>query len=378
MISDTKIGVLYLQSAHYKTMSRDFIRGIKMNDLPVQYFMESIGTGANDRLIIDKIQKLHHQDEVTFIIAFLGHHNIKAIYEYAAENEIILIASDLGATMPYGIGKHEGVYINSYGLNESSYLLGEYFAKNDIKNIFSSSSYYDAGYGMLAAMDIAIQKNNLSFSGHYITPFHPRETESTYMNEAMSGKNTDAVFGFYSGLYAEEHSDFIAQTNLLNELTYYLTPFSVKKNVYYNKLNPIFVIGSWLGNSDHDLNSLFIEQYKKEYNNAPSIFSLLGYENSIVLKTILENEDSDSSYKSLLAKMKTLTAEGPRGTICFEKNTNRTVFNHYLYKIVANDENNFSYQRVETLKNDGGFIQAILFHESPSQPGGWQNAYLCH
>ncbi len=373
-----KVGVLYLQSKQYNEMSRDFIRGVKLNKLPVTFMMESIGIGANDRQIIEKVEKLHYQEDVTIIIGFFGHYNIKSVYEHAAKNGIFLIASDLGATLPYGIGRHEGVYVNSYGLNESSYLLGEYFAKNDINNVYSSSSYYDAGYGMLASIEKALEKNSLNFSGHYITPFKPREEEAAYMNHAISGKNADAVFAFHSGLYAEEHSDFIAQTDLLNELTYYLTPFSVKKNVYYNKLNPIFVIGSWVENAENDLNSLFIQYYKEEYNNAPSIFSLLGYENGLVLKTILEDENPDSSYKSLLAKMKKLTVEGPRGTIFFENNTNRTVFNHYLYKIVTYDENNFSFQKVETLKNDGGFIQDILFQEAPAQPGGWQNAYLCH
>ncbi len=105
---------------------------------------------------------------------------------------------------------------------------------------------------------------------------------------------------------------------------------------------------------------------------------MLGYENALVLKTIIEDENSDNSYKSLLIKMKKVVIEGPRGTIFFEENTNRTVFNHYLYKIVNYDENDVSYQKVETLENDGGFIQKVLFHESPTQPGGWQNAYLCH
>ncbi|AXG74395.1 hypothetical protein DVK85_09180 [Flavobacterium arcticum] len=378
MMSNIKVGILYLQSKQYNTMSRDFIRGIKMNNLPATYVMESIGIGANERQILEKIEKLHHQEEVNIIIGFFGHHNIKTVYEYVAENEIILIASDLGATLPYNIGKHNGVYINSYGLNESSYLLGEYFAKKNMKNIFSSSSYYDSGYGMLAAIEKALQKNNLNFSGHYITPFQPREDEADYMNHAMSGKSIDAVFAFYSGLYAEENADFISKTDLFNELTYYLTPFSVKKNVYHNKLNPIFVIGSWLQDSDDSLKSSFLEQYKEVYDHPPTIFSLLGYENALVLKTIFENEDPNSSYNSLLANMKKLTVEGPRGTIFFEKDTHRTVFNHYIYKIVTYDENNFSYQKVETLENDGSLIQAVLFHDPPSQPGGWQNAYLCH
>ncbi len=378
MISDIKVGVLYLQSSQYKTMSRDFIRGIKMNNLPVQYIMESIGIGSNDRLVMDKIQKLHHQEDVNFIVAFLGHYNTKAIYEYASENEIILIASDLGATLPYDMDKHKGVYINSYSLNETSYLLGEYLAEKGIEKTFSSTSYYDSGYGILAAAEMGLKKKNLNFSGHYITPFNPRDNEEVIMEQTISG-DADAVFAFHSGLYAEEHAEFMSKINLIKNITYYITPFSVKKKLYVKKLNNTFVVASWIENDTDAQNCSFTEKYMQEYNNdTPNIFALLGYENGLILKTILEKDDSHNSYQSLLEKMEMLTAEGPRGTIFFEKNTNRTVFNHYIYKIVTNDENNFSYQKMETLKNDGHFIQNILFTKPPEKLGGWHNAYLCH
>ena len=164
----------------------------------------------------------------------------------------------------------------------------------------------------------------------------------------------------------------------MNEFTYYLTPFSVKKDVYHDKQNPIFIVGSWLGNDNENTNSQFIREYKEEYNSTPTVFSLLGYENALVLKTIIKSENLDNSYTSLLNKMKKLHLEGPRGTIFFEEKSNRTIFNHYLYKMLTYDESDFSYQKVETLENYGSFIQNVLFQESPAQPGGWQNAYLCH
>ena len=198
------------------------------------------------------------------------------------------------------------------------------------------------------------------------------------MEQTISG-DADAVFAFHSGLYAEEHAEFMSKINLIKNITYYLTPFSVKKKLYVKKLNNTFVVASWVENDTDAQNCSFTEKYMQEYNNdTPNIFALLGYENGLILKTILEKDDSHNSYQSLLEKMEMLTAEGPRGTIFFEKNTNRTVFNHYIYKIVTNDENNFSYQKMETLKNDGHFIQNILFTKPPEKLGGWHNAYLCH
>ena len=108
MTSKIKIGILYPQSSQYKTLSQDFIKGIKINNLAVEYHMESIGIGADERAITEKIQKLQYQHDVNIFIGFFGHHKIEDIYKYIADNEIILIVSDLGATLPYSQEEIQG------------------------------------------------------------------------------------------------------------------------------------------------------------------------------------------------------------------------------------------------------------------------------
>ena len=96
-------------------------------------------------------------------------------------------------------------------------MLGEYLIENS--NIVSSSSYYDAGYGLLSSFETALTQHNTTFTGHYITPFMLRENEADFMRSEIEMNGTDAVFAFHSGLYAKEHATLIAQTDLLGSST---------------------------------------------------------------------------------------------------------------------------------------------------------------
>jgi hypothetical protein len=76
--------------------------------------------------------------------------------------------------------------------------------------------------------------------------------------------------------------------------------------------------------------------------------------------------------------MDKLNITGPRGNIEFDKDTNRTMFNHYMYKLNLDSNNNISFNKIKTFVNDGHFIKAFTSSTKPEKASGWQNAYLCH
>ncbi len=108
------------------------------------------------------------------------------------------------------------------------------------------------------------------------------------------------------------------------------------------------------------------------------MFSILGYENGLIIKNILVNSNNDVKINVLIDEINKLNITGPRGTIQFDKDTNRTIFNHYIYQLNLDSESNISFRKIETLANDGHFIKAITLYNEPVKLSGWQNAYLCH
>lgn len=377
MDNDIKIGILIPKSKQYPTIDKDFMRGLKLNNLNAKFFVESIGIGADEKMIIDRIQKLNFQEDVSIIIGFFGHKNMSEVYNYTSKNDILLIAADLGATLPYETQAYKGVYINSFGLAESCYHLGRYFTSKKYEKIATSTSFYDSGYGLLSAIEYAFNEQD-NFSGHYITPFHPREDEALYMSQIINEQKPDAVFAFYSGLYAEENADFISQNKITQKYPFYVTPFFINDKIldeYKNNQNDLYVVSSWMQN-DTDTSELN-ELYQNSYSENPTYFSILGYENGLILKNIMLNA-KNLSVKSLIEEMDHLNIKGPRGIIKFDKDTNRTAFDHYIYELNLDSLNNISFRKIETLVNDGHFIKALSSITKPDHQSGWHNAYLCH
>lgn len=376
MIPEIKIGMLLPQSKQYLSLDRDFMRGVKLNGLNVKFFIESIGIGSDEKMIIDKMQKLSFQEDISIFIGFFGHRNIENVYEYAASHDIFLLASDIGSTLPYSFKKKRGVYTNSMGIAESSYYLGTYLASQNHKNIATSSSYYDSGYGINQAIEIGLYENDSQFSGHYITPLNPRENEADCMLETLESLKPEAVFAFHSGIYAEEHASYLTQNKLAQNYPFYFTSFSINDKIlqdHKNAFGDILMVSSWSENLKSKKNTAFIEKYKLIFHEKPSAFSLLGYESGLVLESLLRDSDTLPRLETLIERMKEQAPEGPRGKMEFHSDTNRTSFDSYIFKI-TDDETHIE----AVLKNNGEFIQKIMQQDQPLTVGGWHNAYLCH
>lgn len=375
MVSTGKIGVLYPQSKQFNNLATDFVKGLKLSGLSVQFVFESIGVGADEKLILDKIQKLQLQEDIVVFIAFLGHNRVEDIYEYVESNNLILIESNLGALLPDFTKKYKGVYINSYGLAESVYHLGKYIGNANLQTICSSSSYYDTGYGMLLALDYGINGSNTQFVGHYITPFYPRENEGVLMKQTIEATNADCVVAFFSGLFAEEHADFVKETNLLTNYPYYVTPFTInQKFVANNNTDNVKIVSSWMAPTTDSC--AFTEAYQTKHKTVPSVFALLGYESALILnELVLTNV---TNYNETLNCLDAMNIAGPRGIIQSDLNTNRIFYNHYIFKITAHDQNTCIYEKELKLTTNEKFIDQIRTIPVPDKIGGWYNAYLCH
>jgi branched-chain amino acid transport system substrate-binding protein len=378
MKQEIKIGVLLPQSKQYTTLDRDFVRGIRLNDLNANLHIENIGIGSDEQIIIEKIQKLSLQEEISLFIGFFGHHNIQQVYQYASDNGIILIASDLGATLPVGSPKYDGVFINSFSMIESAHFLGKYFSENNYKNISSASSFYDAGYSFLAAIESSFV-NNTNFAGHYITPLHPRENEAEIMEDIISACKPDAVFSFFSGLYAKENTLLLSKNKITTKYPFFMSPFSLDNGFiedYKNNPHDIHIVTSWIENKTQQSKDFRIK-YQVKYNDIPSIFSLLGYEIGLLFKTLFE-EVKNKTLTSYKIEIENLSINGPRGVIQFDKETNRSFFDHHIYKMNLNADGNIIPEIIESFSNNGSFIKSVIKNQKNATPNGWHNAYLCH
>ena len=364
-MSQKKIAVLLPQSKQYPTIAKDFMNGLKLSlkKIDYEYCVEGIGFGNQPETIINAIQKITTQNEISVITGILGHSGLSQILDYVESIDENLIYSDFGSTTPLNISNRTNVLCNSLDLYKATSLLGNYFLDNNIQKVATSSCYYESGYDFIKAMkNVLYASNKASFAGHFITPLHPRENEALLMKEFMSETEPDAIFAFHNGIYAKEHASYISENKINKKTPLYTLPFTVEETIL-KQFPEIFhqtkVVTTWFKNMQTKENKTFVKNYMEEYGKEPNIFAVLGYENGLLIKNEIEHSVKEN-----------ITT--PRGILNINKKLNRTEPKQQLWEIIWNGKS-YEYKHLNDLTDKF----ETLYTESDKK-NGWHNAYLCH
>lgn len=372
MNQERTIGILLPQSNAYPLIGKEFINGLKLAlaDTNYQLAIESIGFGADPKQTLNAAQKLVFQEDVFLTTGLIGHYGFEEIADYFSKNEETLLAATMGATAIEKTPK--GVYQNSLDLFNALKDLVRYFSDEGKENIATSSCYYEAGYGFLQALDQGVQAhNNTTFAGHFITPLEPRENEEVIMEESFKAFHPDAIVAFHNGVYAEEHAAFLNKNKIHKEYPLYCLPFSCEDKLiqaYPDVFNHVQIVSSWFAELDIVENKTFINAYNSNYAKSPSFFALLGYENGLIIKALIEADKH-----AVNAKIAELTVNGPRGPIEFSAN-GKTQYDNYLWEVETTENGSLKRKNIARLKTSKPAQETPLTTET----AGWFNAYLCH
>lgn len=357
-----KIGVLLPQSKEYPLMAKEFMNGLKLAMPDATFVVQGIGYADDAKKIITAIQKLAFQDDVTLLTGLVGHQDLEEVLEYVDGADLQLIYAILEATTPINLIT-KNCFCNSFNMYEDTYALGKYLIKRKKENIAIATSYYDAGYGFVQALEEALYEHNeAQFSEHFITPLQPRENEALLVQDFINRNQSDAVVGFYSGTYAKEFASYLQDANN-PYANIFISPFTVSEAILKNNqkvFDGFHFISTWVLELNIKQNITFIQEYKERWSKNPSIFSVLGYENGLLLL----NQVSENP------KVKLNT---PRGELFLNKDQNRTEMNTYLWKIQWENDIYFI-NKVETLIKNSEILYKETLNKTVS---GWFNAYLC-
>ncbi|MFT5823164.1 MAG: branched-chain amino acid transport system substrate-binding protein [Crocinitomix sp.] len=365
----SNIGVLIPQSNAYPLMGKEFINGLRLGLGETEYklIIESIAFGSDPKQLMNSVQKLIFQEDVLLTTGLLGHNGYWELAEFISKNEEVLLVSNLGSTKP--IQTPTGVFENSLGLYDSLGDLAHYFSQNNICKIETSSCYYESGYGFTEALSSAIEKlPKVEFSGHFITPHHPREDEATQMLEYISTDNPDAIVAFHNGIFAKEHASYLVENSLQKKYPIYALPFTCDADLckaHNAVFQDIKVISSWFVELENDTNKKFIADYTAAKGKQPTIFALLGYENGLIIADAIRH--NNLPIKKAISET---IIQGPRGTIQFNETANNCIYNNYLWSIKSDNKEVLTKLPKNPIQSPKQIDQENLT--------GWMNAYLCH
>jgi len=374
-----KIGILVPFSNGYPTIGRDFIDGLELalKNHPYELFIESIGFGADMEQIVGSVQRLLNQNRVHILTGLLGHHLLDQLYAFIDSMQAVLLYSDLGAKIPFGLKKRPTIFCNSFDLSLSTFQTAKYMVDSGFQTVAVSTCYYDAGYSFIDALGRGLSQSGGAFAGHYVTPHMPRENEADIMKHLFEEVNPAAICAQYSGIFAREHASFLSKYTILEQYPFFASYYTVENRVlndFPGTFDKSYCIASWMPEDTNTENQQFLTEYLATYDRLPNEFSLLGFENGNALANIISNT-TKFTVPEMTGILEETALTSPRGIFHFNRDTHRTAFDQKLWDISFKDG---TYSKTIKKHFDNQIdITSEWINSGETSPTGWFNAYLC-
>lgn len=68
--------------------------------------------------------------------------------------------------------------------------------------------------------------------------------------------------------------------------------------------------------------------------------------------------------------------EGPRGTVKFESELNKTIYNHHL-RLFGNEEGEIKNSEIQLLTGNKEMIKNVFYQGEMYSVNGWKTPYFC-
>ncbi|PHR37111.1 MAG: hypothetical protein COA38_00025 [Fluviicola sp.] len=360
-----KIGLLLPQSKVYATMGKDFVNGLRLLNIDgLELVIEGIGFGNDTDLITSKMDKLVMQDDVAAIIGLVGDFGLDSLYDKANGLEIPAVFARLGAFPNIQLDKNEYAFTLSYGLSEGLYQLGDWFVENDYKNVATSGSFNDIGYGLTYALESSLYKGGGEFTGHHSTPLQPRENEAAIAEDFYKTIDCDVVCMFYNGDFAKEKVEYIESFQDKISKPMMFTSFGLtgdQLQTVSRKAQDVMMFAPWIPVDLKGKPDTFDTLYNEKHDRYPNVNNWLGYQTGIILRDLVPKRKELLGGAELMLDenavcKKDLIVSFPQAIWKAEKKADKAVM-------------------VKQSSLDASKNIKVPFE---GQVNGWHNAYLCY
>lgn len=245
----------------------------------------------------------------------------------------------------------------SFTLPQSSTIIGDWAVKNGIKKVATLTSDYAPGNDALASF-----KERFTAGGGEIV----EEVKVPLQNpdfapflQRMKDAKPDAMFVFVPAGQGGNFMKQYAERGLDKSGIKVIGPGDVTDDDLLNDMGDAVLgaVTAHIYSAAHPSakNKEFVAAYKKAYNSRPGFMAVGGYDGIHLIYEALKKSGGKSDGDSLLAAMKGMAWESPRGPISIDPETRDIVQNVYIRKVekVDGELYNVEFQTFEAVKDLG-------------------------
>lgn len=376
---ELKIGVLLPRSDMFPTLAVDFLNGIKLpfklsntQNYNPKFIIESIGN-ATDPNLLQKIEQMMLQEEVDVILSFCSYFMLDNLVTIANSFKKPIIHVSLGARVLKPIHSSPYVVHESLNLCHTSYLSGKYAVEKFGKKVAMLSSFYDGGYHMAEALYRGIVDHGGEIVYNYVSPLDYKNETFQTLIEGIENSKPDVLVSLFSYKEANIVIEKLTESGL-DVIPNVAVPIMTDESLEIGNSIPknVYSVASWAFEDNTPTMKNFCSNYIKQYDEKPTIISLLGEEIGSMLLNTVQNEGKIPNKIGDYLQNKTFTST--RGNLRF------TEFSESMpevFKVRILEKNNELFQNT-VIENLDSSLSEVINKKMENLPNtGWKNPYIC-
>ncbi|ABD06289.1 Extracellular ligand-binding receptor [Rhodopseudomonas palustris HaA2] len=245
----------------------------------------------------------------------------------------------------------------SFTLAQSSTIIGDWAAKNGIKKVATLTSDYAPGNDALAAFKqhftagggAIVEEIKVPLANPDFAPFLQR----------MKDAKPDAMFVFVPAGQGGSFMKQFAERGLDKSGIKVIGPGDVMDDDLLNSMGDaaLGVVTAHMYSAAHPsaMNKEFVATYKKDFGQRPGFMAVGGYDGIHLIYEALKKTGGKTDGDSLLAAMKGMSWESPRGPISIDPETRDIVQDIYIRKVekVDGELYNIEFAKFDAVKDPG-------------------------
>jgi len=300
-------------------------------------------------------QELIVNDKVSFIAGFGVTPSAFAAAPLATQAKVPEVVMAAGTSVI--TEKSPYIVRTSFTLGQSSTIIGDWAVKNGIKKVATLTSDYAPGNDALkffkerftAGGGQIVEEVKVPLANPDFAPFLQR----------MKDSKPDAMFVFVPAGQGGNFMKQYAERGLDKSGIKVIGPGDVMDDDLLNNMGDaaLGAVTAHIYSADHQskANKDFAAAYKKAFNQRPGFMAVGGYDGIHLIYAALEKTGGKTDGDSLIAAMKGMTWESPRGPISIDPETRDIVQNVYIRKVEKKDGElyNVEFETFKDVKDPG-------------------------
>lgn len=335
-----KIGLLVPYTGVFTSNGVDITRGAEL-------YLDEIGWKAGGREIklikedsemngqvsLQKTRRLVESEKIDILTGVVSSTVAYAIRDYVVGNKLPFIISNAGARDLTRGDASEYIFRVSFANGQYEYPFAKYmYNELNIRKVVVMAPDYAAGLEKAEGFMISFKEAG----GEVIQEIYPKLGTTDYGPYFAQVKNADAVFVHFS---AADSIKFVKQYDEygLKRIPLYSAGDLVDESSLPGQGDSALGIVSALHYSaalTTPENQKFVKNYTAKYGDSPNMFAEQGYVSAQVIVKALDATGGNTSDKAqLLAAIRKVQFDAPRGPFKFDQKTQNVIFDTHIRKV---------------------------------------------